>query len=45
MAAQATWISELPEVKDRATSENDDAMPTVALDSDELRASRRTRLD
>src|SRR5260370_1019975 len=35
MAAQATWISELPEVKNRASFENDDA--TVALNSDELR--------
>src|SRR6266852_1719929 len=37
MAAQATWISLLPEVKNRASFENDDATSTVALDSDELR--------
>jgi formate hydrogenlyase transcriptional activator len=37
MAAQATWIGELPEIKNRASFEIDDATSTVALDSDELR--------
>src|SRR5260370_36656094 len=42
MAAQATWISELPEVKNRASFENDDA--TVALNSDELRGRGLPRI-
>jgi formate hydrogenlyase transcriptional activator len=37
MAAQATCISELPEVKNRASFENDGAASTIALDSDEFR--------
>jgi len=37
MAAQATWIGELPEIKNRASFEIDDATSTVALDNDELR--------
>src|SRR5260370_9080168 len=37
MSAQATWMSELPEVKDRASLEIDDATSTVAFDNDELR--------
>src|SRR5260370_11598786 len=37
MSAQATWMSELPEVKDRASLEIDDATSTVAFDKDELR--------
>jgi transcriptional regulator with GAF, ATPase, and Fis domain len=36
MAAQATWISDLAEVENSASFENDDATSTVALDSDEL---------
>ena len=36
MSAQATWISEVPEVENRAPVEIDDATSTVALDSDEL---------
>jgi len=36
MSAQATWISEVPEVENRASLEIDDATSTVALDSDEL---------
>ena len=44
MAAQATWISELPEVKNRASFENDDATSTVALDSGELRGSGLPRI-
>src|SRR6202521_4181674 len=44
MAAQATWISELPEVKNRASFENDDATSTVALDSDELYGSGLPRI-
>jgi formate hydrogenlyase transcriptional activator len=39
MAAQATWIGELPEIKNRASFEIDDATSTVALDSDEFRGS------
>jgi len=38
MSAQATWISEVPEVENRAPVEIDDATSTVALDSDELPA-------
>jgi transcriptional regulator with GAF, ATPase, and Fis domain len=44
MAAQASWISELPEVKNRASFENDDATSTVALDSGELRGSGLPRI-
>ena len=44
MAAQATWISELPEVKNRASFENDDATSTVALDSDEVRGRELPRI-
>jgi formate hydrogenlyase transcriptional activator len=44
MAAQATWISELPEVKNRASFENDDGTSTVALDSDELYGSGLPRI-
>jgi transcriptional regulator with GAF, ATPase, and Fis domain len=44
MAAQATWISELPEVKNRASFENDDGTSTVALDSGELRGSGLPRI-
>ena len=44
MAAQATWISELPEVKNRASFENDDATSTVALDSNELRGRGLLRI-
>jgi formate hydrogenlyase transcriptional activator len=44
MAAQATWISELPEVKNRASFENDDATSTVALDSDEPRGRGLPRI-
>src|SRR5712664_3100140 len=36
MSAQATWMSEVPEVENRAPVEIDDATSTVALDSDEL---------
>src|ERR1700720_3798495 len=36
MAKQATWISELAEVENRASFENDDVTSTVALNSDEL---------
>src|SRR6202140_4602205 len=44
MTAQVTWISELPEVKNRASFENDDATSTVALDSDELRGRGLPRI-
>jgi transcriptional regulator with GAF, ATPase, and Fis domain len=44
MAAQATWISELPEVKNRVSFENDDAASTTALDSDELRGRELPRI-
>jgi formate hydrogenlyase transcriptional activator len=44
MAAQATWISELPEVKNRASFEIDDATSTIALDSDELYGSGLPRI-
>src|ERR1700720_659327 len=44
MAAQATWISELPEVKNRASFENDDGTSTVALDRDELYCSGLPRI-
>src|ERR1700682_3064328 len=37
MTAQATRTSELPEVKNRVSFENDDAMSTVGLASGELR--------
>jgi formate hydrogenlyase transcriptional activator len=36
MPAQATWISELPEVNHNASFEVEDATSTVALDGDEL---------
>ena len=39
MTAQITWINELPEVKNRASFEIDDATSTVARDSDELRVT------
>jgi formate hydrogenlyase transcriptional activator len=44
MAAQATCISELPEVKNRASFENDGATSTVALDSGELRGRELPRI-
>src|ERR1700676_1527868 len=44
MAAPATWISEMPEVKNRASFEIDDATSTVALDSGELRGSGLPRI-
>jgi formate hydrogenlyase transcriptional activator len=44
MVAQATWISELPEVKKRASFEIGDATSTVALDSDELRGRGLPRI-
>jgi len=44
MAAQATWIIELPEVKNRASFENDDATSAVALDSGELRGRGSPRI-
>src|SRR6266851_7389845 len=36
MSAQATWISELPEVNHNASFEVEDSRSTVALDSNEL---------
>src|SRR5712691_1759466 len=44
MAAQTTWISELAEVKNSASFENDDATSTFALDSDELRSRGLPRI-
>ena len=44
MSAQATWISELPEVNHNASFEIEDATSTVALDSDELRGSGLPRI-
>jgi formate hydrogenlyase transcriptional activator len=45
MAAQATWISELPEVKNSASFENDDATPaTITLDRDEFCCSGFPRI-
>src|ERR1700716_2563907 len=44
MSAQATRISELPEVKNKASFEIDDATSTVALDSDELYGSGLPRI-
>jgi formate hydrogenlyase transcriptional activator len=44
MAAQATWISGLPGVKNRASFENDNATSTVGLGSDELRSRGLPRI-
>src|ERR1700674_3485006 len=44
MSAQATWISELPEVKNRASFEIDDATSTVAIDVDEAPGSGFPRI-
>src|SRR3979490_1349890 len=44
MPAQATCISKLPEVKNRASFENDGAASTIALDSDEFRGREFPRI-
>ena len=44
MSAQATWMSELPEVEDGASFEIDDAASTVAFGSDEPRDKRLPRI-
>ncbi len=44
MSAQATWLSELPEVKHNASFEIEDATSTVAHDSDELRGTGLPRI-
>src|SRR6266853_696701 len=44
MSAQATWISELPEVKNGASFEIDDATSTVAIDRDEVPGSGFPRI-